>query len=65
VSVEELPSFRGQLGRAGEKMAVRISEKIKKPETVKTELSHVTRRGVRIDGEAELEELERTIEDAS
>ncbi|MGB5855769.1 MAG: flagellar motor switch protein FliM [Oceanisphaera sp.] len=63
VSVEGLPSFRGQLGRAGEKMAVRISEKIKKPETVKTELNQVTRHGIRIDGEAELEELERTIED--
>ena len=64
VSVEELPSFRAQLGRANDKMAVRILEKIKKPETVKTELNRVTRRGVRIDGEAELEELERTIEDS-
>ena len=64
VSVEGLPSFRGQLGRANDKMAVRISEKIKKPETVKNEFNQVTRHGIRIDGEAELEELERTIEDA-
>ncbi|MDV2856449.1 MULTISPECIES: flagellar motor switch protein FliM [Oceanimonas] len=64
VSVEELPTFRAQLGRSQEKMAIRITEKIKRPETVKTELQEVTRRGVRIDGEAELEELERTIEDA-
>lgn len=63
ISVEELPTFRGQLGRSNDKMAVRISEKIKKPETVKTEFNQVTRRGIRIDGEAELEELERTIED--
>ncbi|PSJ46260.1 flagellar motor switch protein FliM [Zobellella endophytica] len=65
VSVEDLPTFRAQLGRSGEKMAVRITEKLKRPESVKTELHEVTRRGVRIDGEAELEELERTIEDAS
>ncbi|MFH7565548.1 flagellar motor switch protein FliM [Oceanimonas smirnovii] len=64
VSVEELPTFRAQLGRSQEKMAIRITKKIKRPETVKTELHEVTRRGVRIDGEAELEELERTIEDA-
>lgn len=64
VSVEELPTFRAQLGRSGEQMAVRITEKLKRPESFKTELHEVTRRGVRIDGEAELEELERTIEDA-
>ncbi|OYD25915.1 flagellar motor switch protein FliM [Oceanimonas baumannii] len=64
VSVEQLPTFRAQLGRTQEKMAIRITEKIKRPDTVKTELHEVTRGGIRIDGEAELEELERTIEDA-
>ena len=44
-------------------MALKITEKIKRPETVKSEMTQVTRHGMRIDGLAELEELERIIED--
>ncbi|WP_417614587.1 flagellar motor switch protein FliM [Oceanisphaera sp.] len=65
VSVEEMPSFRGQLGQTGDKMAVRITERIKQPKPVKNELEQLTRRGRRIGSDVELEALERTIEDAS
>ena len=44
-------------------MALKIVDKLKRPDGVKTEMHLVTRGGVRIDGEAELEELERSIED--
>ncbi|MDO2947275.1 flagellar motor switch protein FliM [Aeromonas simiae] len=63
VSVEELPTFHAKMGRTKEKVALKIVDKLKRPDTVKTEMHLVTRGGVRIDGEAELEELERSIED--
>ncbi len=63
VFVEDLPTFRAKLGRTHDKVAVRIVEKIKRPDSVKNELTLVTRGGMRIDGVAELEELEKSIED--
>ncbi|PJG60614.1 flagellar motor switch protein FliM [Aeromonas cavernicola] len=63
VLVEDLPTFRAKMGRTRDNVAVKITEKLKRPEGIKTEMHRVTRRGVRIDGEAELEELERGIED--
>ncbi|EPE37906.1 flagellar motor switch protein [Candidatus Photodesmus katoptron] len=35
--IEELPTFRVKLGRVGENMAVQISEKIKRPDIIKTD----------------------------
>ncbi|TAA40310.1 flagellar motor switch protein FliM [Corallincola spongiicola] len=61
VYVEELPTYRAKLGRSRDNLALKIAEKIKRPESVKSDLEMVTRQGVRIDSEAELEELERTI----
>ncbi|WP_024870871.1 flagellar motor switch protein FliM [Tolumonas lignilytica] len=64
VYVEGLPSFRAKMGRSNKNnVALKITERIKRPETVKGEMTHVTRHGMRIDGMAELEELERIIED--
>ena len=63
VFVEDLPTFRAKLGRTHDKVAIRIVEKIKRPDSVKNELTLVTRGGMRIDGVAELEELENSIED--
>ena len=63
VFVEDLPTFRAKLGRTHDKVAVRIVEKIKRPDSVKNELTLVTRGGMRIDGVAELEELEKSIEE--
>lgn len=64
VYVEGLPTFRAKMGRSKKNnVALKITEKIKRPETVKGEMTQVTRHGMRIDGLAELEELERIIED--
>ncbi|GAA5213932.1 flagellar motor switch protein FliM [Corallincola platygyrae] len=64
VYVEELPTYRAKLGRSRDNLALKIAEKIKRPESVKSDLEMVTRQGVRIDSDAELEELERTIGEA-
>ncbi|WP_428771749.1 flagellar motor switch protein FliM [Vibrio sp.] len=37
--VEELPTFRVKMGRSGDNMAVQISEKIKRPDVVKTDIA--------------------------
>ncbi|EKB20001.1 MULTISPECIES: flagellar motor switch protein FliM [Aeromonas] len=63
VYVEDLPTFHAKMGRTKENVALKITDKLKRPEGVKTEMHLVTRGGVRIDGEAELEELERSIEE--
>ena len=63
VYVEDLPTFHAKMGRTKENVALKITDKLKRPEGVKTEMHLVPRGGVRIDGEAELEELERSIED--
>lgn len=39
VYVEDLPSFRAQLGRANENLALKITERLKRPEVMKSELS--------------------------
>ncbi|WP_417349985.1 flagellar motor switch protein FliM [Ferrimonas sp.] len=38
VRVEELPTFRGRLGRAGDHKAIQITERIPRPESFKSEL---------------------------
>ncbi|MCG9697145.1 flagellar motor switch protein FliM [Shewanella sp. Isolate11] len=43
--VEDLPTYRCKLGRSGENLALNIREKIPRPETVKTELQLVTKKG--------------------
>ena len=63
VFVEDLPTFRAKLGRTHDKVAIKIAEKIKRPDSVKNEMTLVTRGGMRIDGVAELEELEKSIEE--
>lgn len=40
--VEELPTFRVKMGKSGENMAVQISEKIKRPDVVKTDLAFLS-----------------------
>jgi flagellar motor switch protein FliM len=37
--VEELPTYRVKKGRSGDKIAVQVSEKIKRPDVVKTDLA--------------------------
>ena len=63
VYVEDLPTFHAKMGRTKENVALKIVDKLKRPDGGKPEMHLVTRGGIRIDGEAELEALERSIED--
>ncbi|MCL1036504.1 flagellar motor switch protein FliM [Shewanella submarina] len=45
MDVEELPSFRCKLGQSKDNLALKVYEKIPRPETVKSELQLITRKG--------------------
>ncbi|BCV66058.1 flagellar motor switch protein FliM [Shewanella carassii] len=45
MKIEDLPTYRCKLGRVRENLALKICDKIPRPETVKTELQLVTRKG--------------------
>ncbi|GLP94967.1 flagellar motor switch protein FliM [Paraferrimonas sedimenticola] len=44
VKVEDLPTYRGKVGRSGDNVAVKITEQIPRPETVKSQLQLVPKR---------------------
>lgn len=58
VYIEDLPTFRAKMGRSRENVALKISQKIPRPETVKSDIHMLTRGGQRIGGDAELQQLE-------
>lgn len=58
VLIENLPTFRAKLGRSRDNIALKIQEKIKRPESVKSELTILTKGGKRLDSDAELHLLE-------
>jgi len=58
VMVEDLPTYRAKLGRSRENVALKIESKIKRPESVKNELTILTKGGKRLDSDAELQLLE-------
>jgi len=58
VLIEDLPTFRAKLGRSRDNIALKIEEKIRRPESVKSELTILTKGGKRLDSDAELELLE-------
>ena len=58
VLIENLPSFRAKLGRSRDNLALKIESKIKRPESVKSELTILTKDGKRLDSDAELHMLE-------
>ncbi len=58
VLIEDLPTFRAKLGRSRENIALKITEKIPRPTSVKSELQLLTKGGRRIDSDAELAVLE-------
>ena len=58
VLIEDLPSFRAKLGRSRDNVALKIESKIKRPESVKSELTILTKGGKRLDSDAELHLLE-------
>ena len=62
VLIEDLPTFRAKLGRSRDNVAIKIQEKIKRPESVKNELTILTKGGKRLDSDAELHLLEDDLE---
>jgi len=58
VLVEDLPTYRAKLGRSRDNLALKIESKIKRPESVKNELTILTKGGKRLDSDAELHLLE-------
>ncbi|MGS2720434.1 flagellar motor switch protein FliM [Paraglaciecola aestuariivivens] len=58
VLIEDLPTFRAKLGRSRDNVALKITEKIPRPTSVKSELQLLTKGGRRIDSDAELQSLE-------
>lgn len=58
VMVEELPTFRAKMGRSRDNVALKIIEKIKRPESIKSELQVFTKGGRRLDSDADIMELE-------
>lgn len=62
VLIEDLPSFRAQLGQSRENVALKIIEKIKRPESVKNELTILTKGGKRLDSDGDLHLLEEDLD---
>ncbi|MDU0112841.1 flagellar motor switch protein FliM [Psychrosphaera aquimarina] len=58
VYVEDLPTYRAKLGRCRDNVAIQISEKIKRPESAKSEMNVLTKGGRRLDDDSELLALE-------
>jgi flagellar motor switch protein FliM len=58
VLIETLPSFRAKLGQSRNNLALKIESKIKRPESVKSELTVLTKGGKRLDSDAELHLLD-------
>jgi flagellar motor switch protein FliM len=58
VLIEDLPSFRAKLGRSRDNVALKIESRIGRPESVKSELTILTKGGRRLDSDAELQLLE-------
>jgi flagellar motor switch protein FliM len=58
VLIEDLPTYRAKLGRSRDNVAIQIHSKIKRPESVKNELTILTKGGKRLDSDAELQMLE-------
>lgn len=61
VLIEDLPTFRAKLGRSRDNLALKITSKIPRPTSVKSELQLLTKGGRRIDSDAELKVLEEDL----
>lgn len=62
VYIEDLPTYRAKLGRCRDNVAIQISEKIKRPESAKSEMNVLTKGGRRLDDDSELLALEDDLE---
>ena len=54
VLVEDLPTYRAKLGQSRDNLALKIESKIKRPASVKNELTILTQGGKRLESDAEL-----------
>ncbi|GAW96301.1 flagellar motor switch protein FliM [Colwellia marinimaniae] len=61
VLIEDLPTFRAKLGRSRDNVTLKIVSKIKRPESVKSELTILTKGGKRLDSDAELHLLDEDL----
>ncbi|ADN75251.1 flagellar motor switch protein FliM [Ferrimonas balearica DSM 9799] len=59
VRIEDLPTFRGKLGRKGDNVAVRIEERIPRPKSYKNELQLINRHGgIALDADVTIDGLD-------
>jgi flagellar motor switch protein FliM len=58
VFIEDLPTYRAKLGRCRDNIAIQIAERIKRPESAKSEMNVLTKGGRRLDDDSELLALE-------
>lgn len=58
VFIEDLPTYRAKLGRCRDNIALQIAERIKRPESAKSEMNVLTKGGRRLDDDSELLALE-------
>ena len=61
VFIEDLPSYRAKMGRSRDNVAIKIMEKIKRPETVKSEMALFTKGGRRLDSDSNISILEEDL----
>jgi flagellar motor switch protein FliM len=61
ILIEDLPTFRAKLGKSRDNVALKITQKIPRPNSVKSELQLLTRNGKVIDNDAELQVLEEDL----
>ena len=53
VLVEDLPTFRAKLGKSRDNLALKIESKIKRPESVKSKLTILTKGGKKVDSDSD------------
>ena len=58
VFIEDLPTYRAKLGHCRDNVAIQIAERIKRPESAKSEMNVLTKGGRRLDDDSELLALE-------
>ena len=58
VYIEDLPSYHAKLGRTKDKLAIKISDILKRPPSMKSDLSFLKGSGINIEDDDDLEEFD-------
>lgn len=58
VCIEDLPSYHAKLGRTKERMAIKITEMLKRPPSMKSDVSFLKGAGVSFDDDEDMEEFD-------